>query len=211
MHPQINPKREMKKVLFTLLCAALTACTGGSQKEQNDSAMEQDKQLTAFDVQKEFTENGFSFFIKNMVVCSGGSTENNAMTIGSGSIGNFLGTDIPAVMVYVAPARYTHELMEKHPRFTIMKFDSIEIPRYLGTHSGRDGDKAKELGLHVAYTEHGTPYYEEASMVIECETMTSWKVDPERFRNGTSAKWYEGFTAGYHTAFVGQVIGAWRK
>ena len=200
----------MRKVIFGILCVALVGC-GSGKLQQNETEMEKSHELTSFDVRKEFAENGFTFFTENMVVCTGDRQLNNAMTIGSGSIGNYLGVDVPAVAVYVAPARYTHELMQKYPRFTIMKLDSMEIPKYLGTHSGRDGDKAQALGLHVAYTENGTPYYEEASMVIECETMTEWHTSPEDFRNGTPAKCYEGFEAGYHTVFIGQVVGAWKR
>ena len=64
-------------------------------------------ELKPFDVQKEFADNGFTFFTKNLILCSGNTTENNAMTIGWGGIGNYLGHDRPAVTVYVAPARYT--------------------------------------------------------------------------------------------------------
>lgn len=187
-------------------------------------AMEETK-FTAINVRKDFDYNGFSFF-PGMVLCTGDSDYNNAMTIGSGSIGNFLGVDIPAVMVYVAPNRYSHELLEKYKRFTIMKIKNGKITGYLGWHSGRDGDKAKELGLHVAYTEHGTPYYKEAELVIECEMMTSFQIDPEKFRNDTPAGWYNDsdiipksmgggkivhLSNGYHTVYVGQVISALKK
>lgn len=40
-----------------------------------------------------------------------------------------------------------------------------KILRYMGTKSGRDGDKAQALGLHTAYTENGTPYYNEFSRI----------------------------------------------
>ena len=80
-------------------------------------------ELKPFDVQKEFADNGFTFFTKNLILCSGNTTENNAMTIGWGGIGNYLGHDRPAVTVYVAPARYTWEFMERHNRFTIMEFE----------------------------------------------------------------------------------------
>ena len=203
----------MKHCLFTFLCIAFIGCASPQQKEQNDSTMnkENNNELTAFDVQKEFQKNGFDWFTENLILCSGDTTESNAMTIGWGGIGNFLGHNRPAVTVYVAPGRYTWEFMEKYPRFTIMQFDDPEIWKYLGSQSGRDGDKAAALGLHVAYTEHGTPYYEEANLVIECETMTAWHQTEQDFRNDTPKKWYDGFDAGIHTVYVGEVIGAWKR
>ena len=55
-----------------------------------------DNELKPFDVQKEFADNGFTFFTKNLILCSDDTTENNAMTIGWGGIGNYLGHDRPA-------------------------------------------------------------------------------------------------------------------
>ena len=99
----------MKKLLLiALLIAALTGC---NEKNMNN-------ELKPFDVQKEFADNGFTFFTKNLILCSGDTTENNAMTIGWGGIGNYLGHDRPAVTVYVAPARYTWEFMERYNNTT---------------------------------------------------------------------------------------------
>lgn len=196
---------------LVILCFIMIKGNRTESKSTEQADTVRSEVLAPFDVQKEFKENGFSLYTQALVVCSGDSTENNAMTISSGFIGNFLGNDVPAVQVNIAPARYTHQFMEKYPRFTLMKFDDPKISEYLGSHSGRDGDKAKALGLHVAYTEHGTPYYEEASLVLECEIATSWQVDPAKFRNDTPSKWYEGFTAGYHTVYIGQVISGLKR
>lgn len=166
--------------------------------------------LTPFDVQKEFADNGFSFFTRNLILCSGDTSISNAMTIGWGAIGNYLGHDRPAVTVYVAPGRYTWQFMERYPRFTIMEFDNPKIWQYLGKYSGRDGDKAAALGLHTAYTENGTPYYEEAKLVIECEIMTAWHQTEADFRNKTASQWYDGFEPGIHTVYIGEVLNAWR-
>ena len=63
----------MKKLLLiALLIAVLTGC---KEKTMNN-------ELKPFDVQKEFADNGFTFFTKNLILCSGDTTENNAMTIG---------------------------------------------------------------------------------------------------------------------------------
>ena len=178
----------MKKLLLiTLLIIALTNC---KEKSMNN-------ELQPFDVQKEFADNGFTFFTKNLILCSGDTTENNAMTIGWGGIGNYLGSDRPVVNVYVAPARYTWQFMERHKRFTIMEFEDPEVWKYMGRNSGRDGDKAAALGLHTAYTPDGTPYYKEAKLVIECEIMTSWHQNASDFRNNTPKDWYADFDAGF--------------
>ena len=206
--------------LIVLIAAMLVSCSEKQQQntkqEQQNTIQEQQEstmntELKPFDVQKDFADNGFTFFTQNPVLCSGDTTENNAMTIGWGGIGNYLGHNRPVVTVYVAPARYTYEFMERHPRFTMMLFDNDEVWQYIGRYSGRDGDKAAALGLHVAYTEHGTPYYEEAKTVIECEIMTAWHQTENDFRNATPKEWYDGFEAGIHTVYIGEVIGAWKR
>lgn len=152
----------MKTFAVILVCAALAGCTGGNNGKENvpmkENATNRTGSFESFDVQKDFSENGFTWFTKNLVLCCGDSTESNAMTIGWGSIGNYLGHNRPTITVYVAPSRYTHDFMERHTRFTVMEFDDPCIWQYLGKYSGRDGDKAAALGLTLAYTANGAPY-----------------------------------------------------
>lgn len=202
-------KRQIPIILTAIIMLGFMPSCTTPQQPKNEETMT--TELTPFDVQQEFAKNGFNWFTENLILCSGDTAASNAMTIGWGGIGNYLGHERPAVTVYVAPARYTWQFMERYPRFTIMQFDDPEVARYMGSHSGRDGDKAAALGLHVAYTEHGTPYYEEATTVIECETMTAWHQTEADFRNDTPRQWYNGFEAGIHTVYIGEVIGAWRR
>jgi flavin reductase (DIM6/NTAB) family NADH-FMN oxidoreductase RutF len=165
----------------------------------------------AINLKEEFNDNAFTFFSRAPILLSGDETAHNAMTIGWGSLGNYLGYDRLTVSVYVAPARYTYEFMERYPRFTIMEFDDERVARYMGSHSGRDGDKAAALGLHVAYTPSGTPYYTEAKTVIECQIITAFHQEAKDFRSDTPRNFYERFSAGIHAVYIGEVIGAWRK
>lgn len=165
----------------------------------------------AINLKEEFNDNAFTFFSRAPILLSGDKTAHNAMTIGWGSLGNYLGYNRLTVSVYVAPARYTYEFMERYPRFTIMEFDDEQVARYMGSHSGRDGDKAAALGLHVAYTPSGTPYYTEAKTVIECEIITVFHQQEKDFRNDTPRNFYNGFNAGIHAVYIGEIIGAWRK
>ena len=133
------------------------------------------------------------------------------MTIGWGALGTLWGHKTNTVTVYVAQARYTHEFMERCDYFTIMTFKDMNVLRYMGTKSGRDGDKAAALGLHVAYTENGTPYYEEAECVIECKKMYSGTFDPANFKDEVPSGFCDGFTAGDHSFYIGKVVKAFKK
>lgn len=191
----------MKKLILTI-ALLLGATTMNAQKENG---------FKKINVQQDFAENGFSYFTGAPILAAGDSVKHNAMTIGWGAIGNVWGMQRPSVTVYVAPKRYTHDFMEKSKYFTIMDFADPEIAKYLGSHSGRDGDKAKALGLHVAYTKNGTPYYKEASSVIECEIMYVEDMKEENFRNDVPKRQYKNFSAGIHTMYIGEVVDAWKK
>ncbi len=194
----------MKKNFFLLLCVALVMMVGCKKTDKTG-------EFKPFDVQHEFADNAFTYFGKAPVIMSGDHEKSNAMTIGWGALGNYTGYDCPIVTVFVAPARYTYGFLEQYPRFTLMEFDDPQISRYMGTHSGRDEDKTAALGLHVAYTENGTPYYEEATTVIECEILTAFHQTADDFRSQHMHDFYDNFAAGIHSVYFGKVTGAWKK
>ena len=86
-----------------------------------------------------------------------------------------------------------------------------KVLNYMGTKSGRDGDKAQALGLHTAYTANGTPYYTEAAMVIECKIMYAAPFDPQYFKSDAPKQMYAYFPAGIHSMYIGEVVNAWKK
>ena len=137
--------------------------------------------------------------------------KHNAMVIGWGGLGTLWGHN-HAVTVYVAQSRYTRQFMDNAKYFTVMAFgpDQRNVPDYLGHNSGRDGDKAAALGLHTLYTENGTPYYAEATLVLECELMYARPFDAENMKE-VPAKLYANFPAGVHTMYIGRVVKALKK
>ena len=174
-----------------------------------------------FNVREDFTENGFQWFHDAELLAAGDKEKSNAMTIGWGGIGTLWGRT--ALTVYVAEKRYTKEFMDKAEYFTVMVFDvkdsgsaeerlqGKKVLNYMGTKSGRDGDKAQALGLHTAFTANGTPYYTEATMVIECKIMYAAPFDPQYFKSDAPKKMYANFPAGIHSMYIGEVINAWKK
>ena len=168
--------------------------------------------FTPITVEKEFTPNGFQWFRDALLLMAGDKTKSNAMTIGWGAIGTLW--QRTALTVYVAQKRYTKTFMDNSPYFTVLAFEGAEaqkILRYMGSHSGRDGDKGKALQLHTAYTANGTPYYTEASMIIECKKMYEAPFDPKGFKSEAPQKMYANFPAGIHTMYIGEVVNAWKR
>ena len=163
------------------------------------------------DVLDEFADNPFNFFANAPILAAADSTGKgyNAMTIGWGDVGRLWNR--PVMTVYVAQKRYTHEFIERAKYFTVMVFDDTKVAEYMGSHSGRDGDKAQALGLHVAYTQHGAPYFVEAKAVYECEIMYGQQLSASAFRNDVPRQFYSRFSAGIHSMYIGEIVGAWKK
>jgi len=162
-------------------------------------------------VVEDFSDNGFQWFRDAQLLASGNKEKSNAMTIGWGGIGTLWGK--PAMTVYVAEQRYTKQFMDASEYFTVMTFgvENSKVLTYMGTKSGRDGDKAAALGLHTAYTPNGAPYYTEAEMVIECKTMYAAPFDPKYFKSEVPRNRYKDSPAGIHTMYIGEVTNAWKK
>ena len=193
-------RRIIQTIIILLMAIAPLAMSAQVEHGFKDIAVEQN-----------FAENGFNWFRHALLLAAGNERQSNAMTIGWGGIGTLWHK--PAVTVYVAEMRYTKQIMDNAQYFTIMAFDDRkeEILEYMGTKSGRGGDKAKTLNLHTAYTENGTPYYVEASAVLECRIMYAAPFDPQYFKDDVPRKMYANFPAGLHTMYIGEVVNAWQK
>lgn len=191
----------MKNYIYACLVTSLmlVATSAFGQEEQG---------FKKINVTENFTENGFQWFRDAQLLAAGNREKSNAMTIGWGGIGTLWGRT--ALTVYVAEKRYTKEFMDREQYFTVMSFDVAQsrVLTYMGRNSGRDGDKAEALGLHVAYTANGTPYYTEATMVIECKTMYAAPFDPQYFKSEVPERMYSNFPAGIHSMYIGEVVGA---
>ena len=120
------------------------------------------KEFSEIDFPSDFHGNPFTWFKGDgLLLAAGDKNGFNAMTIGWGALGNIWERGTSTMTVYVAKGRYTYQFMEQAKYFTVMAFDDKhkDVLHYMGSHSGRDGDKAAALGLHTLYTENGTPYF----------------------------------------------------
>lgn len=219
-------RKAIKLISFCVVCTGLvlmTSCLNTAKSDDGKNAeagLMEKKQLAPigefeeFNVLEDWDENPFVCFKGQGLLLAVGTPEhNNAMTIGWGSLGNIWSKIGPAtVSVYVAEARYTFEFMEKYDYFTVMAFaeEDARILNYMGTHSGREGDKAAQLGLHTLYTENGTPYYAEATWVLECKTIyrapflkEGMAEEPQQF--------YANFSSGVHHMYLGNVVKALKR
>ena len=168
-------------------------------------------------MREDFTENGFQWFHDAELLAAGDKDKSNAMTIGWGGIGTLWGRT--ALTVYVAEKRYTKEFLDKAEYFTVMAFDvkDSKVLNYMGTKSGRDGDRSATQGDACP----DKKAYTEAAMVIECKIMYAAPFDPQYFKSDAPKRMYarsaegrsqgENFPAGIHSMYIGEVVNAWKK
>lgn len=94
----------------------------------------------------------------------------NTMTASWGHVGVIW--QRPTAIVYIRSQRYTKEFMDRADRYTLSLFggDYKKEMGYLGSHSGRDGDKVAKVGLTPVFEEDYT-YFSEAEIVIVCRKL----------------------------------------
>lgn len=98
----------------------------------------------------------------------------NTMTASWGHLGSLWGHGggLPTSVVFVRPQRYTKEFMDREDRYTLCFFPEQykKALGYLGSHSGRDGDKVAAAGLTPVFGD-GYTYFAEAKVVLVCRKL----------------------------------------
>jgi len=155
-------------------------------------------------------KNAVELFNKDwMALAVGREGDMNAMTISWGEMGELWGK--PVVTVFVSSSRYTHSFMERNRFFTVTAFPEAKRTalRYIGTHSGRDGDKLKEAGLTPEFTESGNPIFKEANLAIECRIIYKAPFVKEDIAPDVAKIYDNGM--GIHTMYIGEIVNVWKK
>lgn len=177
----------------------------------------------------DFTEKdykSFELFNKDWALVTAGPMDDyNTMVIGWGELGTIWGHPMkgrPIVTVFVHPARYTSEFLKKYDTFTVSFYDKkyMKALGYLGSHSGRDGDKVAKSGLTPVAMGEGVTF-EEAKLTFLCkkiyfhqmskdglaeEIKEYYAADPKSYPNvtpdGTDDNWEP------HYAIIGEIVDA---
>ncbi|MBP1616346.1 MAG: flavin reductase family protein [Bacteroidetes bacterium] len=199
----------MRKLLFIFLLGFLVHNSSAiNQADSNDDPSL--KNFLRIDP-KEIAKSPISLFGDNwFVVSCGDSTKFNEMTISWGAMG--FGWNVPTITVYIRNTRFTYEFIDKGKYFVLNSFDEKyrEKVRFIGSHTGRNTDKVKETGLTPGFTPLGNPYFEEASLVIECEKIYFDDiVRSQLFEQGQ--KNYSTDPKETHRMFIGKIVNVWQK
>lgn len=140
------------------------------------------------------------------LLAAGSESGFNAMTVSWGGVGTLW--SLPVATVYVRPQRYTREFIERENVFTLNFFGGRcrEELSYLGSHSGRDGDKLAVTPSVTATFEYGdsAPVFEQAGLALVCTKIYAGDIRPENFADAAlcEAMYPE---RDYHRVFIGRV------
>ena len=97
--------------------------------------------------------------------------------------------------------------MEDYEDFTVSAFpkEYKKALSYLGTRSGRDGNKLAATNLTaIASQKVKSPSFEQAELTIECRTIYSADFDPTRFIDPTIEERYPN--KDYHRVYYGEIV-----
>ena len=143
------------------------------------------------------------------LVTAGTPVHYNTCTIAWGSLGTIWGgpgRGRPIATVYVNPDRYTWDFLKESDVFTIAFFPERyrEALGYLGSHSGRDGDKVAVAGLTPTELSGGVSF-EQAELTFICRKLYQGAFEREGLASEIDQGIYKNWQP--HWMFVGEITG----
>ena len=140
----------------------------------------------------------------------------NSITIGWGTIG--VQWNKPLFQIYVRECRHSKSMLDKAGEFTInvpleRNDRTREILAFCGTKSGRDTDKAAELGLTLVDSDKiATPAIRELPLTLECRVIYSVRQDGSAMPDWVMQRYYPNWaenTEDVHSVYYGEIVAAY--
>ena len=167
----------------------------------------------------DYSETILKALKKGVLLTTKAGDTTNTMTISWGALG--IEWAKPVFTAYVREHRFTHELLEQNPEFTInipMGAFNRKILGMAGTKSGHNMNKIEELG--VTLEEHETisvPGIKELPLTLECRVVYKQRQDPKMIKPEYNEFFYPQDVDGsyhdrnrdYHTAYYGEIVDAY--
>ena len=154
--------------------------------------------------------NPMDMIAREWMLVTAGNAERgyNTMTASWGHLGSIWGHGggLPTAVVYLRPQRYTKEFVDREELFTITVFPEAyrKALGYLGTHSGRDGDKVAEAGLTPVFEGEYTTFAE-AKLTLVCRKLYRGSIQADGFVDQSIvADHYP--KADFHDFYIGQIV-----
>jgi len=137
------------------------------------------------------------------LLTSGNINDFNTMTIGWGMIGTIWRKK--TFIVYVKPTRYTYNYMENNDYFTVSfyKEQYKEAMVYLGTKSGRDTNKVKDMNFHPVPLNNSVTF-KEAYCTILCKKYYYTDINQKNVPEEAIDRYYKDNCL--HRVYYGEII-----
>ncbi len=158
--------------------------------------------------------------VKSGVLITGKADDKvNSMTISWGMVGIEWGK--PIFVTFIRENRFTRSLIEKTGEFTVsipIDDSAKKILGFCGSKSGRDIDKAKEIGLTYEEPEMtSVPGVKELPLTLECKVVYKQAQDMNAMTEENKAKFYPqdvdslftGSNKDTHVAYYGEIVNAY--
>ena len=131
----------------------------------------------------------------------------NTMTASWGHLGSIWGhgKGLPTAICYIRPQRYTKQFTDREDLYTLCFFPGYKKELgYLGSHSGRDGDKVAKVGLTPVFGD-GYTYFAEAELVLVCRKLYQAPLREEYFldRKIVDIHYPE---RDFHDMYIGEIV-----
>lgn len=137
-----------------------------------------------------------------MLITAGDSDKVNTMTASWGGVGVLWNENV--VTAYIRPQRYTKQFVDQQDCFSLSFFDGYKKELgVLGSISGKDTDKIKDVDFHVTYLD-GVPTFKEAKLVFIVEKIYEDTIKSDCFLdNKIDQKSYP--EKDYHTMYIAKI------
>ena len=131
---------------------------------------------------EEICDNVFTLVGKDFTVITAGKEDHYNSMIGSGG-GLGLLFMKPTTWCILRADRYTLEMIQKEQTYTLSYFPNEYKKHilFLGSKSGRDSEKMKEVELTSVQTPSGDISFKEARLIIECKLTALTTSNPNDF------------------------------
>ena len=134
----------------------------------------------------------------------------NSMVIEWGHIGRIWNR--PVFVAYVRVNRYTRELLDQHPEFTVnIPVNGFDRKAFMicGTKSGRDMDKIAEAGLTLEEPEViSVPAIRDYPLTLECRVIYRQEQDASQLPEEIRSRFYS-MESGDHISYFGEIVDAY--
>jgi flavin reductase (DIM6/NTAB) family NADH-FMN oxidoreductase RutF len=131
---------------------------------------------------EEISDNVFTLAGKDYTVITAGKEDHyNSMIASGGGLGIHLKK--PTSWCNLRSDRYTLEMIQKNLTYTLSYFPNEYKNQtlFLGSKSGRDSEKMKEVALTSIQTPCGNMSFKEARLIIECKLTQLTLANPNDF------------------------------